>query len=313
MRIFISCVSKEFRSYRDALRQLVTTAGLDAKVQEDFTDGGGTLLEKLDDYVQRCQAIIHLVGQGAGARPTTAEVRAILKRHPALPQDLPELALPLAPNECLFTYTQWEVYLAIYHGVSRYIYLAQPGSRREPDWRETPSETTAQQQHIDRLRALGEDRYIFPFDDPRDVALRFLRSYVDQLTPEARSNSTKARAPPDIPTLKLPSSLNISGLSRALEPALASIIWSRLQAGERGFLKRAVYNDAGRILFDEVRRRCQTDPSFLQAVDSFLQQFEAAIQAYQRSQGTSEEIHALQTSDAGRAYLLIAHAAQRIS
>ena len=80
-RCFISCASAEFRTYREELRRYLTSSIAEVKVQEDFTNGPATLLEKLDDYIANASAVLHLVGKWAGSRPKPAEVRAILERY----------------------------------------------------------------------------------------------------------------------------------------------------------------------------------------------------------------------------------------
>lgn len=177
MRIFISCVSNEFRSYREELRQALSTPDRDVKIQEDFCDRGGVLIEKLDAYIQRCQAVIHLVGDAAGQGPKAAAVRWLLNNYPDLPTDLPELAADLVPETCPFTYTQWECFLARYHRVPCYIYIADAGSRREDGWSATAPEVAAQQTHIRRLRSLGLESPHIGFIDARDIAIRFLNSF----------------------------------------------------------------------------------------------------------------------------------------
>lgn len=172
---FISCVSNEFRSYRDDLRRELTASGCDIRIQEDFKVGGDTLLEKLDDHISYCQGVIHLIGDGAGAKPTPAEVRAILQRYSHLLMVLREIAHEILENSCSFTYTQWESYLAIFHGVKCYIYLADAESRREPNWLASHEDKASQSAHLARLRLLGRDRAILPFDDARSVAIYFPR------------------------------------------------------------------------------------------------------------------------------------------
>jgi hypothetical protein len=193
-RIFISCVSAEFRGYRDQLRGCLTSPGNEIKVQEECRDGGGTLLEKLDDYINSCQAMIHLVGDGCGCAPQPAEVRNLLGRYPDLPTALPELAAAFQPDRCPFTYTQWEAFLAIYHRVECFIYLAATGTQREPGWTASPSDSASQEAHRARLRELGQDRRMVPFDDARDVALRFLNSITlpTQIEPDESTASRPA-------------------------------------------------------------------------------------------------------------------------
>ncbi len=181
-RVFISCVSAEFKNYRESLRKNITNNWREVKVQEDFTVGGGSLLEKLDDYIQRCQAIIHLIGEDCGSKAKPAEVRDLLARYPDFKAVLPELA----DGVDNYSYTQWEAYLAIYHKVPCYNYIADTNSKRESDWTAKPEQQQAQQAHQNRLKILGRDRYALTFDDARDVALRFLNA-IQQL--ENLSNS----------------------------------------------------------------------------------------------------------------------------
>ena len=81
MKVFLSCVSTEFKSYRLRLaNQLGALKGepYEIKVQEDFQQGGYTLLDKLADYVRECDLVIHLVGDACGARPAEEHVARCL-------------------------------------------------------------------------------------------------------------------------------------------------------------------------------------------------------------------------------------------
>ena len=72
-KLFMSCVSSEFKSYRLKLANHLAAAkggSFEIKVQEDFQQGGFTLLDKLAEYIRECDAVIHLVGDACGARPT---------------------------------------------------------------------------------------------------------------------------------------------------------------------------------------------------------------------------------------------------
>ena len=69
VQLFLSTVSAEFRSYRDRLRHLLTRPDVEVKVQEDFIVSGDETLEMLDTYIQRCDGVIHLVGDIAARYP----------------------------------------------------------------------------------------------------------------------------------------------------------------------------------------------------------------------------------------------------
>ena len=69
VQIFLSAVSKEFGSYRDALRRDLARPNVTVQVQEDFIATGTETLDKLDDYIRQCDAVIHLVGDMTGRWP----------------------------------------------------------------------------------------------------------------------------------------------------------------------------------------------------------------------------------------------------
>ena len=74
VQLFLSTVSAEFRSYRDALRHDLDRPNVTVKVQEDFIAGGTETLDKLDEYIRQCDAVIHLVGDMTGALAKASSV-----------------------------------------------------------------------------------------------------------------------------------------------------------------------------------------------------------------------------------------------
>jgi Domain of unknown function (DUF4062) len=115
VRIFLSTVSDEFRDYRDQLRHDLTRHNVEVKVQEDFKDYGGVTLDKLDLYIKACDAVVHLIGDMTGAAAKPESTAAILAKYSDLPTKLHPLRQPLV-DSCDISYTQWEAWLALYHG-----------------------------------------------------------------------------------------------------------------------------------------------------------------------------------------------------
>jgi hypothetical protein len=113
--VFLSTVSDEFRLYRDQLRTDLTRHNVEVKVQEDFKGLGGDTLDKLDVYIAHCDAVVHLVGEMTGLAPGEGEQQALLRKHPDLPPYLPPLDDALWQGAEI-SYTQWEAWLALYHG-----------------------------------------------------------------------------------------------------------------------------------------------------------------------------------------------------
>lgn len=169
--LFLSCVTKEFRPYRDALAKDLSLPHVKVQVQEDFIEGGHSLLEKLDEYIKKCVAVIHLIGSATGSTPKPAEVTALLKNHADFTQHLPFL------KGCLteLSYTQWEVWLSIYHEVPCYVYRAEPSIMSAPGFVETPDEQRLQEEHWKRIQEYGKDWRTFPNEfDLRILVLRSL-------------------------------------------------------------------------------------------------------------------------------------------
>ncbi|HXZ16650.1 MAG TPA: hypothetical protein VEH77_11885, partial [Roseiarcus sp.] len=84
VKLFLSCVSDEFGAYRDELRRKLTRPNVEVKIQEDFKLLGGDTLKMLEDYIARCEAVVHFVGDMAGSSPAAASVDDLVQRNPDL-------------------------------------------------------------------------------------------------------------------------------------------------------------------------------------------------------------------------------------
>ena len=68
-RLFLSAVSEELRTARQAVAATVRTLGFDPVSQDDFPTGYGELRQWLREQLDTCEGLIQLVGQGYGAEP----------------------------------------------------------------------------------------------------------------------------------------------------------------------------------------------------------------------------------------------------
>jgi len=96
--LFLSTVSPEFRSYRDAFRHDLERPNVSVKVEEDFIATGSETLDMLDDYIRQCDAVIHLVGDMTGAMVQPPSLALICTRYPDLELRLPPLVDCLQPG-----------------------------------------------------------------------------------------------------------------------------------------------------------------------------------------------------------------------
>src|SRR5215472_12883868 len=111
VRLFLSAVSEEFRTYRDALRTKLQRPNVTVHVQEDFIATGTETLDKLDLYIRDCDAVIHLLGDRTGAWAAVATLQTLKSRYPDLATRLPALKSAIEIGQPAVSYTQWEAYL----------------------------------------------------------------------------------------------------------------------------------------------------------------------------------------------------------
>jgi hypothetical protein len=153
-QLFLSCVSAEFGSYRDGLRHNLDLPDVAVKIQEDFIAGGVPTLDKLDTYIQACDAVIHLVGDGLGSTAKPRSLDYLRGTYPDLAQRFPSLAPFLDDESGELSYTQWEAWLALLHGKKLLICVPGAGVPRTEGFQMGGQEQALQQAHLQRLRGL---------------------------------------------------------------------------------------------------------------------------------------------------------------
>ena len=195
--IFLSTVTDEFEpkdkangvAYRSRLRQICDRPNVTVKVQDDFMAAGVPTLDKLDDYIQSCDAVLHLVGDLTGAMAHPAAVASLLKRYPDLAERLPALRQSLETGLPEFSYTQWEAYLAVLHG--KMLIIAKAGEAA-PRGRTIPlddPQRVTQAEHLKRLETLG--RYVeITFNNVDDLAAQVAHSALLDLLAKAHAQPT---------------------------------------------------------------------------------------------------------------------------
>jgi tetratricopeptide (TPR) repeat protein len=155
---------------------MLTRPDVEVKVQEDFIVTGDETLEMLDTYIQGCDGVIHLVGDMTGAMAKPQSVAAIAARYPVLGSRFP-LAEFLQRDGPSLSYTQWEAWLALWHGKKLYIATPQPQAPRDGDYRMAQEQQAHQQAHLTRLRS-GARYPGCTFSGHDELAAEVLRSFV---------------------------------------------------------------------------------------------------------------------------------------
>ena len=111
-RVFLSAVSSEFASARDALGASLRSRDMLIRVQSDFRQqaGADTPLRKLHDYIRDCSAVVCVIGKRSGAMPSAAAATPF--------------ASMLPPGIMEASYTQWEFLFARHYKRRLSIYIA---------------------------------------------------------------------------------------------------------------------------------------------------------------------------------------------
>jgi hypothetical protein len=168
------------------------------KVQEDFKDQGRGTLDELDVYIADCDAVVHLAGDMTGFAPGDPALRTLRAKYPDLMDKLPSLGEALQSGAGV-SYTQWEAWLALYHGKLLFIAKAAETAERGPNHKPTDASRAAQARHLTRLKAM--DRYPgCTFASPDNLAKSILASPILELLARAQvgdlSCSRSARTNP---------------------------------------------------------------------------------------------------------------------
>ena len=194
-RVFISCASPEFENeggrfpeLRSDIASCLRRADCDVKVQEDFRQEGKVdTVEKLDGYIRQCEVVVHLVGELPGSTANEKAVASYLKSEPDFLANQPELRDTIkGPNGDFpgISYTQWEAFIAIHHGIPLLVY-----SNTKPETNPHP-----QQAHLDRLEKLAR-HHAEPFNDAAHLFRMFvgdIKEYVSGIAPRPEIAQTKA-------------------------------------------------------------------------------------------------------------------------
>jgi len=88
-------------------------------------------------------------------------------------------------------------------------------------------------------------------------------------------------------------------------------LWERYQRGERGLGNLRLYNAQGQKAFEEIRNKYRNDPEFRQTVEHYIHEIERLLGEVSRGDRGPAVARNYLTSDTGKVYTMLAHAAGR--
>ena len=104
-----------------------------------------------------------------------------------------------------------------------------------------------------------------------------------------------------------------SDIANSLEHNIAVSLWERYQNGEQNLFTRNIYTPQGRQTFDEISGKYQSDDKFRASVNRYIEDFEKLIADVSKNDSGNVMIQTYLTSDTGKVYTMLAHAAGRFN
>lgn len=100
-------------------------------------------------------------------------------------------------------------------------------------------------------------------------------------------------------------------IARMIDHEAAADLWDRYKRGERNVFTRRLYTLQGQQAFDEIRRKYRSDREFKQTVDRYIGEFERLLEEVSRDDRGQVVARTYLTSETGKVYTMLAHAAGR--
>jgi hypothetical protein len=100
-------------------------------------------------------------------------------------------------------------------------------------------------------------------------------------------------------------------IARMIDHDAAAELWDRYNRGERNVFSRKLYTPQGQKAFDEIRRKYRGDRDFMRTVDRYIAEFERLLEEVSRDDRGQAVARTYLTSETGKVYTMLAHAAGR--
>jgi hypothetical protein len=100
-------------------------------------------------------------------------------------------------------------------------------------------------------------------------------------------------------------------IARMIDHDAAAELWDRYKRGERNVFTRKLYTMQGQRAFEEIRKRYRGDGDFKRTVDRYIAEFERLLEEVSREDRGQMLARSYLTSETGKVYTMLAHAAGR--
>jgi hypothetical protein len=100
-------------------------------------------------------------------------------------------------------------------------------------------------------------------------------------------------------------------IARMIDHNAATELWDRYNRGERNVVTKRLYTMQGQKAFEEISKRYRNDREFKQTVDRYIGEFERLLDEVSRDDRGQVATRTYLTSETGKVYTMLAHAAGR--
>jgi hypothetical protein len=100
-------------------------------------------------------------------------------------------------------------------------------------------------------------------------------------------------------------------IARMIDHDAAAELWDKYKRGERNVFTRRLYTLQGQKAFDDIRKKYRSEREFKQTVDRYIAEFERLLDEVSRDDRGQVVARTYLTSETGKVYTMLAHAAGR--
>ncbi len=178
-----------------------------------------------------------------------------------------------------------------------------PAARRAEAPSLTPTQSATSRGWLSELLTRASREEDEPRDFPRESAREFPREPARE-----PARGPEERTPRH--TIESLDSLSVD-IARMIDHDAAADLWDRYKRGERNVFTRRLYTLQGQKAFDEIRRKYHADREFKQTVDRYISEFERLLEEVSHDDRGQVVARTYLTSETGKVYTMLAHAAGR--
>jgi hypothetical protein len=136
------------------------------------------------------------------------------------------------------------------------------------------------------------------------------RASRDEESPEASRDASGSQERSPRHSIESLDSLSVD-IARMIDHDAAAELWDKYKRGDRNVFTRRLYTLQGQKAFDDIRRRYRADREFRQTVDRYISEFERLLEEVSRDDRGQIVARTYLTSETGKVYTMLAHAAGR--